>query len=556
MRMRFSTRLILSVVLIEAVMLSVLVWNSVRLISTSHAELLENSTREEILLLANNLAPGLMANDVAMIRDSLSLLKDTRLVYVTVYDHSRKIMASRGNHPATQDHDETYADAQTDGVFDVRQDIEVYGQRLGSLHAGYSIDSVRQLTATTRRQNTTIAAIELILSILATIFLGLILTRGLRRLEEGARTFGGGKLDHRIEIDSNNEIGDVARSFNQMADQLSKNQIALEQQNTTLVEQARQLQESEQYNRKLFEQSSIGLVLCRMDGGLVDVNPAFARIIGRTIEETLALSYWDITPETYAADEQQQLETLKKTGHYGPYEKEYIHKDGHLVPVRLHGSLLEKDGEVFIWSSVEDITERKRAETELAKYREHLEELVAARTQVLRNTQDELVRKERLAALGQLTATVSHELRNPLGAMRLSLYVIEKKSDKSDERIQKALERVDRNIDRCDHIVDELLDFTRTTELDRQSVRIDEWLESVIDEQDIPEDIQVEKDFSLKDVELAVDTSRLRRAVINVVENACHAMQEDGHPVNARNGSRLACETSGNERTYRDSNNR
>ncbi len=125
------------------------------------------------------------------------------------------------------------------------------------------------------------------------------------------------------------------------------------------------LRESERYNRMLFEQSNIGLVLCRMNGELVDINPAYARILGRSVEETLQLTYWDITPEKYARDEQCQLERLKKTGQYGPYVKEYIHKDGHLVSVRLQGSLLEKGGEIFIWSSVEDITQYKQAEDAL-----------------------------------------------------------------------------------------------------------------------------------------------------------------------------------------------
>lgn len=127
------------------------------------------------------------------------------------------------------------------------------------------------------------------------------------------------------------------------------------------------LRSSEQFNRSLFEQLPIGLALSRMNGELVDVNPAYAQIIGRGVEESLGLTYWDITPETYGEMEQQQLESLRKTGRYGPYEKEYIHKDSHLVPVRLSGSLLEKDGETYIWSSVEDITEGKKVEEKLRK---------------------------------------------------------------------------------------------------------------------------------------------------------------------------------------------
>ena len=130
------------------------------------------------------------------------------------------------------------------------------------------------------------------------------------------------------------------------------------------------LHESDAFNRILFDQSVIGLALTRMDGQLVDVNPAYANIIGRTIEETLHLTYWNLTPGKHAKEEQQQLESLNTTGHYGPYEKEYIHKDGHLVPVRLQGSIIERKGEKFIWSSVEDITKRKRAEEALRESEE------------------------------------------------------------------------------------------------------------------------------------------------------------------------------------------
>jgi PAS domain S-box-containing protein len=108
------------------------------------------------------------------------------------------------------------------------------------------------------------------------------------------------------------------------------------------------------------------------DGRLVDVNSAYARMIGRSIEQTLELTYWDITPAGYAAQEQQQLDRLEKTGSYGPYEKEYRHSDGRLVPVRLQGCLIERRGERFIWSTVEDISEYRRAEVQNV---EQLEEL-------------------------------------------------------------------------------------------------------------------------------------------------------------------------------------
>ena len=197
--------------------------------------------------------------------------------------------------------------------------------------------------------------------------------------------------------------------------------------------------------------------------------------------------------------------------------------------------------------SVSDISERKNTEIELNQYRNHLEELVSKKTNELHAAQDDLMRKERLATLGQLTATVSHELRNPLGAMRPSLYMLKKKCDKSDERTKIAIERIDRNIDRCDRIIDELLDFTRIVELHKESILIDEWFESVIDDQILPEGIQLEKNYSLKDIKLEIDAELLRRAVINVFENGCHAMMDDNQQLVNNKNAHLKIKTTSNK---------
>lgn len=186
---------------------------------------------------------------------------------------------------------------------------------------------------------------------------------------------------------------------------------------------------AETYKTMLFESSPIGLALCDLQGKLVDINPAFAEIIGRNIDETKQLSYWEITPEDYADQEAQQLESLEKTGQYGPYEKEYLHKDGHRVPVRLLGQIVEFEGEQFIWSSVEDITEAMEAKDALQRINMELEDRVEKRTaelqqanedlqyslEQLRKTQDQLVQSEKMASLGGLVAGVAHEINTPVG---------------------------------------------------------------------------------------------------------------------------------------------
>jgi len=136
-----------------------------------------------------------------------------------------------------------------------------------------------------------------------------------------------------------------------------------------------ELQVSQRYNRTLFETSTIGLALCKMDGTLIDVNQAYADIIGYSIKEALQLTYWEVTPIEYEKQETVQLELLQSTGRYGPYEKEYLHKNGTLIPVRLRGALIKLEGENCIWSSVEDISERKQAENDLRESEERFRAL-------------------------------------------------------------------------------------------------------------------------------------------------------------------------------------
>ncbi len=128
--------------------------------------------------------------------------------------------------------------------------------------------------------------------------------------------------------------------------------------------------QSDNFTQMLFNESPIGLALTKLTGELVDVNQAYANIIGYSIEETLKLTYWDITPKKYAKQEELQLDSLNKSGAYGPYEKEYIHKSGKLIPIRLHGKIIKKDNQDFIWSSVEDITDKKHSEILLQKQNE------------------------------------------------------------------------------------------------------------------------------------------------------------------------------------------
>jgi len=92
----------------------------------------------------------------------------------------------------------------------------------------------------------------------------------------------------------------------------------------------------------------------------MDANASFLNMVGYSLDELSRLSYWDLTPVDFADQEAEQLENLKTINRYGPYEKEYINKQGHRIPVRLNGVLItDGDGGQYIWSFIEDISEIK-----------------------------------------------------------------------------------------------------------------------------------------------------------------------------------------------------
>ncbi|MBX3179360.1 MAG: ATP-binding protein [Candidatus Hydrogenedentes bacterium] len=178
---------------------------------------------------------------------------------------------------------------------------------------------------------------------------------------------------------------------------------------------------------------------------------------------------------------------------------------------------------------MKEIRERLVAEQRLNEHFEQLEDLVRGRTAELEAAQRALVQQERLALLGKITASVSHELRNPLGTLRSTLFSIGRKVQDLPVDLAEPLARADRSIRRCDRIIEEFLDFTRTVSPERQLVDMDAWLEGVLQEMEIPDAVDCRYTFE-SGAALEVDPERLRRAVLNIVTNAIQAMEERGDP--------------------------
>ena len=161
-----------------------------------------------------------------------------------------------------------------------------------------------------------------------------------------------------------------------------------------------EVKRSEALMRGLFELSPVGIALNDYEtGDFLELNQSLLKPTGYTKEEFINLSYWDVTPKEYENEEAKQLEDLKNIGRYGPYEKEYINKNGERYPVLLNGMLVLDPitNKKMIWSIIEDITDRKKAEHALIQAKDKAEQAVLAKSEFL--------------------ASMSHEIRTPMNGV-------------------------------------------------------------------------------------------------------------------------------------------
>jgi PAS domain S-box-containing protein len=133
---------------------------------------------------------------------------------------------------------------------------------------------------------------------------------------------------------------------------------------------------SESRYRILQESLRDAFVHVNMDGSFIEFNDLFCRMLGYAPEELKTFSYQDLTPERWRKMERAIVrDQIIPNGYSEVYEKEYRRKDGTISPVELR-AVLSRDEEgrpKSMWAIVRDITERKKAETELEEYKESLE---------------------------------------------------------------------------------------------------------------------------------------------------------------------------------------
>jgi PAS domain S-box-containing protein len=166
------------------------------------------------------------------------------------------------------------------------------------------------------------------------------------------------------------------------------------------------LEERERKIRSLVDANIIGIIIWDLEGRMLEANDAFLRMVGYDREALAAgrLNRTDLTPAEWRDRDARTAAELKMLGTVQPFEKEYLRKDGSRVPVLTGGTLFEESGKHGV-SFVLDLTERKRAEAEARESERRYREAQAA-----------LAHANRVTTMGQLAASIAHEVSQPIAA--------------------------------------------------------------------------------------------------------------------------------------------
>ena len=180
------------------------------------------------------------------------------------------------------------------------------------------------------------------------------------------------------------------------------------------------------------------------------------------------------------------------------------------------------------WAIGVDVTKRKRAEDALKEYSERLEEMVEERTQELREAQEQLIRREKLAVLGQLAGGVGHELRNPLGVISNAIYFLQTILPDADETTREYLGIISSEVHTAEKIVSDLLDFSRTRLAEREETAVSDLITHVLERRPPPEDVEVTTQIPSHLPLVFVDPRQIGQVLGNLVTNGYQAMPDGG----------------------------
>jgi PAS domain S-box-containing protein len=278
--------------------------------------------------------------------------------------------------------------------------------------------------------------------------------------------------------------------------------IGLEQK---VVERTKELKRSEEKYRSLIETMNDGVGIISKDHSMTFANKRLGEILGYSANEIIGKDAFTFLDEENKDRLDEELEK-RAAGEASIYELEWTTKTGKNVPTLVSAAPLfdEKNNYTGSFAVITDITERKRFEQQLRQ-------------------------SEKLAATGQLAASIAHEINNPLSGIKNCIYILMDEIGKDDPN--NYLEMADKELDRIARIVKQLLDFYRPSKVTMVSTDINDVIDDVLkfmEPQLKKQNIKFSKKLDPRLPKIMASGEQLKQVFMNLIINAQEAMPMKG----------------------------
>jgi PAS domain S-box-containing protein len=272
--------------------------------------------------------------------------------------------------------------------------------------------------------------------------------------------------------------------------------------------------------RRLVEANVVGIVLWNLEGAITGANEAFLHMVQYDREDIASgrVRWTDLTPAEWHDRDERAIVELKASRIFRPFEKEYLRKDGSRVPVLLGGALFEgggNDGVAFVL----DLTEQKRAQEKLQQAQ-----------QSLYATQVELARVSRLTTMGELAASIAHEVNQPLTAVTNNASAcLRLLTDRNldPEVLRRALEEIVADATRASAVIARIRTFIKKAPAEKRELDINEVIQEVLalaDHELQKKRIFVECQLTKTLPLVLADRVQLQQVLLNLIMNGIEAM--------------------------------
>jgi PAS domain S-box-containing protein len=287
----------------------------------------------------------------------------------------------------------------------------------------------------------------------------------------------------------------------------------------------RDLQEREAKVRRLVDSNIIGIYIWDFQGRIIDANEAFLAMVGYSRDDLISgrLYYPVLTPPEWNDVSERARAVVRTTGAATAFEKEYLRKDGSRVPILLGGATFGESQDQGV-AFVLDLTERRRAEEDLKESERRYHE-----------AQAELAHITRVTTLGELTASIAHEVNQPLAGISSNAEACLRWLDLGTPNLDAARRSVEWIINDCrraGEIIQRVRALAKRTKIQKVPLCINDVVDEVISlvqQEMFNHGVSLRKELAFGLPSVFADRVQLQQLIINLVINSIEAMQQVTH---------------------------